>query len=118
MTRTNVEIAEAFSRHRFDEAVPYLADDVTWTVIGDERLIGKATVIAACERSAEYLSGVTTTFHRFRSVAGGDCVVVDTHAEYTDPDGSTSWVASCDLYDFVAGTLTEVRSYNLDAAPA
>jgi hypothetical protein len=27
-------IGRAFSQHRFDEALPYLANDVRWTVVG------------------------------------------------------------------------------------
>lgn len=108
----NAAIAEAFSRHRFAETYPRISDDVVWTVVGAQRLDGKAAVVAACDESAGHLKDVTTTFRFVNVVDGGDTVVVDTESEYVDADGSTV-VASCDLYSFTAGALTGIRSYTL-----
>ena len=108
---TTRQVAEAFSGHRFDLTIPYLADDIRWNLVGQELLGGKAAVIAACRRSAAELAGVTTTFDKFRSIVAEDCVVIDSLGRYTDPAGVTSVVASCDIYDFVRGTLTAITSY-------
>lgn len=113
-------LAEAFSRHRFAEVYPHLADDVRWDLVGGPEIVGREQVVATCEESAGELAGVATDFRRFRLVAGGDgVVVVDTEAAYRDADGDTTVVASCDVYDFVAGRLTGIRSYTvaLDAQP-
>jgi ketosteroid isomerase-like protein len=107
-------IAEAFSRHRFSEALPHIADDVTWSLVGDDTITGKAAVAAACEGTSSELQDVTTVFTHFRTVAGQDSVVIDSVGEYTDPAGDTSVVASCDIFDFADGRVTAIRSYNIE----
>lgn len=106
-------IAGAFSRHRFVETYPYLADDVRWNIVGDKQVVGREDVARTREQSAKYLAGVTTTFSKFRLVVGKDSVVVDSEAEYADLDGS-SVVASCDSYDFTEGRLSAITSYTIE----
>jgi SnoaL-like domain len=108
------QIAEAFSGHRFTEVYPHLADDVRWTLVGDRTFAGKAAVTAMCEESAAYLATVTTGFSRFKVVVGEDSVVVDSRASYADSDGSVSSIASCDIYEFVDGSLSEITSYTVE----
>jgi SnoaL-like protein len=112
------EIARAISSHRFGEAYPHVADDVSWTLVGEARLEGKEAFIAACERTGEQLQGVATDFRHFRTTVADDFVVVDSVAAYTGPDLSTSVVASCDLYGFAGGKLTEMTSYNIELPDA
>jgi ketosteroid isomerase-like protein len=114
MADTNQEIAEAFSQHRFDEALPHLSDGVVWSLVGADALTGPDAVAEACRSTAAELDGTTTRFTQFRTVAAGDTVVVDSVAEYTDASGTTSVVASCDLYDFADGRVTAIRSYNIE----
>ena len=112
------QVARAFSSHDFDAAYPELADDVTWTLIGqDQPISGKQAVVELCRRSAVELEGVTTTFRRFRVVVAEDCVVIDSLADYVGADG-TSVVASCDLYDFRDGKVTAITSYNIELSDA
>ncbi|TFD87078.1 nuclear transport factor 2 family protein [Cryobacterium lactosi] len=111
---TPEEIAQAFSSHRFEVALPYLADDIVWSVVGDEPVLGRDTVEKLCRRSAEDLVQVTTEFQRFRTVVGGDSVVVDSLARYTEAGGDVSVVASCDIFDFVDGRVTEIVSYTIE----
>ena len=108
------KIARAFSSHRFEVALPHLADDVVWTLVGSDPLIGRKAVKKACERTAKDLAGVTTEFQRFRTVVGEDSVVVDSLARYTEAGGDVSVVASCDIYDFADGRITEIVSYNVE----
>lgn len=105
-------IAEAFSRHRFEEVYPYLHEDVCWTLVGDRELVGRDEVMATCARSAAYLAGVTSTFRSVRVVVGESGVVVDCEVDYAE-DGGTSRIASCDLYEFTDGRLTGIRSYTV-----
>jgi hypothetical protein len=114
MILTIAEIAEAFSDHRFTEVYPYLSDDVRWTVIGDRLIAGKADVIAACDESAAYLATATTEFSRFKLVVGEDAAVVDARATYTDAEKNTFAVASCDIYEFADGMVSEITSYNVE----
>ena len=85
---TTEKIARAFSSHRVEVALPHLADDVVWTLVGSDPLIGRKAVKKACERTAKDLAGVTTEFQRFRTVVGEDSVVVDSLARYTDAGGA------------------------------
>jgi len=114
MDLTTEKIARAFSSHRFDAASPHLADDVVWTLVGAETLIGREAVKAVCDRTAADLDGVTTEFQRFRTVVGDESVVVDSLARYTDADGGVSVVASCDIYDFLDGRVSEIISYTVE----
>ena len=111
---TNEQIAEAFSRHAFATTYPYLADDIVWDNIGGQQLSGRADVMEACDQSAGYLANVTTRFSRFRTVVGTQSVVVDSLADYTDSEGETTTVASCDIYDFADGLLTRITSFTME----
>ena len=108
------EIARAFSEHRFAETYPHLAPAVRWTNIGAESFTGREAIVDACDRSAAYLAGVTTTSGYVRTVVGETAVVVDTRTQYTDPDGGTSHVASCDIYEFADGQVVEITSYTVE----
>ena len=114
MELTNEQIAEAFSRHDFEVTYPYLTDDLRWNLVGERLVEGKEEVIAVCRESAAYLTGVTTDFVKFRTVVTDDCVVVDSVAEYTDKEDKTSHVASCDIYDFTNGKVSEITSYTVE----
>ena len=111
---TTEKIARAFSSHRFEEALPHLTDDVVWTLVGSQPVMGRKAVKKACERTATELADVTTEFQRFRTVVGEDSVVVDSLARYTEADGDVSIVASCDVYDFDDGRITEIVSYTVE----
>jgi limonene-1,2-epoxide hydrolase len=114
MELANEQIAEAFSRHDFEAAYPYLTDDIRWNLVGERRVEGKEKVIAVCRESAAFLTGVTTNFVKFRTVATDDCVVIDSVAEYTDKEEKSSRVASCDIYDFTNGKVSDITSYTVE----
>jgi hypothetical protein len=108
------DIAEAFSAHRFEDAVDHLATDARWVLVGQATLQGRDEITAACRHTAAELAGSTTTFDRFRTVAGADAVAVDVVARYTDPAGQTSVVSSCDIYEFDGTTLHGITSYAVE----
>jgi len=112
MTLTPVEIAVAFSTHRFTEAEPYLAEGVFWDLVGGKPLLTKAEVLELGASSTEVLeSNKSTTFLEQRVIDGGDTVVVDSVIEYVSEQSETSVVSSCDLYEFENGLVTHIRSY-------
>jgi ketosteroid isomerase-like protein len=117
---SNREIAEAFSGHRFADAYAHLAPDVRWVLVGAEVLEGADAVRQACDGTTEALVGTTTTFLRSVTADGGDVVAVDVVGRYDAPDGTTSLVSSCDVYEFRAGAVATITSYTveLDALPA
>ena len=117
MTLTNREIAEAFSSHRFDEALPFVADDAEWTLVGETDLKGVAAITAACRSTGAELADSATRFTRFDVAADGDLVAVDAIGIYTDSAGDTSSVASCDFYTFRDGRIVGIRSYTVEVTP-
>ena len=108
-------VGRAFSEHRFDEALPHLAKDVRWTIVGYMVLEGADAVRQTCRATLESLEGTTTTYDRCVA-AGSDTVAVDTFARYTRPDGETA-VASCDIYEFSGDVITAITSYAVEVDP-
>jgi ketosteroid isomerase-like protein len=109
-------VGRAFSEHRFDEALPHLAKDVRWTIVGYMVLEGADAVRHTCGETLESLEGTTTTYDRCVVAAGSDAVAVDTFARYTRPDGMTA-VASCDIYEFSGDEITAITSYAVEVDP-
>jgi ketosteroid isomerase-like protein len=70
-----------------------------------------------CEGSASDLRDVKTTFSKFKVITTGDCVVIDSRAEYLDADGESSHVASCDIYEFIDGNIVAITSYTIEVPP-
>jgi hypothetical protein len=114
MELTSQQIAEAFSRHDFEASYAYLAEDIRWNIVGERQVEGKEDVISVCRESAAYLTGLTTNFGKFRSIVTDDCVVIDSVAEYIGKQEERSRVASCDLYDFANGKVSEITSYTVE----
>ena len=114
MSTTNREIAEAFSSHRFELAIPHLAPDVQWDLVGADPIEGRADVVKVCRGTATELADSTTTFERFTVIDAGDYVVVDALARYRDADGSETAVASCDIYEFQAQQVAAITSYTIE----
>jgi len=106
-------VGRAFSEHRFDEALPHLAEDVRWTVVGYMVLEGVDAVRQTCRDTMESLEDTTTTYDRCVVAAGADAVAVDTIARYCGPNGTTA-VASCDIYEFSEHEITAITSYAVE----
>ncbi len=107
-------MAERFSRHQFAATYAAMRDDIQWTLVGDRVISGKPAVVAECEKSSAYLASATTSFESFRVIGAGDTVVVESRATYVDAAGASSAVASCDIYDFVAGLITAIASFTVE----
>ncbi|MBX2951504.1 MAG: hypothetical protein KF870_03295 [Leadbetterella sp.] len=67
---TQKQIAEAFSTGNFELIYPYLADDVQWTVVGEDHFEGKKAVIDNCDQVAGYFQSVTTNFKTINIYCG------------------------------------------------
>ena len=89
---------------------------MTWTLVGQGRLEGKEAFIGACETTVAELNGVSTEFRQFRVLAGDEWVVIDSLAAYIAADEPAANVASCDIYRFTDGKLSELTSYNIELA--
>jgi ketosteroid isomerase-like protein len=109
-------VGRAFSEHRFDEALPHLAKDVRWTIVGYMVLEGADAVRQTCRETTESIEDTTTTYDRCVIAAGSDAVAVDTFARYSGPNGVTA-VASCDIYEFTGEEITAITSYAVEVDP-
>jgi hypothetical protein len=59
-------VGRAFSEHRFDEALPHLAKDVRWTVVGYMVLEGVDAVRQTCRETMEATTAVASCdIHEF-----------------------------------------------------
>ena len=115
MGLTPTALAEAFSGHRFVETYPQIADHVEWILVGGPTLEGRQALVEACENTVHELAGTSTTFTKFRTVVCDLTVVVDSTAAYREPDGTTTVVGSCDLYDFDADDrIVMITSYTVE----
>lgn len=110
------EIARAFSQHRFIDALPHLAPDVTWTVVGYSVLEGADAVARRCRDTAGSLDDTTASWDRCLTVVQDDTVVVEVVGRYSRPDGVTT-VATCSIYHFVDGRIASITSYAVEVDP-
>jgi hypothetical protein len=110
------EIAEAFSGHRFEEAIPHLAASVRWVLPGQGSIEGRAAVVEACRSSAAELDALAGhDLVRLVSVAGKDAAAVDAVGRYIDHDGAESFVSSADIYEFDGqGRVVVITSYTVE----
>jgi hypothetical protein len=114
MKKTIQQISEDFSRHHFEQTYPFLSNTVEWHLIGDKVLVGKDSIMEACNQSAQYLKGVKTQFKKFKTVKSDKSVVIDSLADYIDENNAITTVASCDIYEFVGGQLAQITSYCIE----
>jgi ketosteroid isomerase-like protein len=114
MTAHTRAVAEAFSGHRFADAYDHLAPAVRWVVHGEETTEGKDDVISVCEQTLTELTNVTTEFTRLVVAADDDTAAVDATCRYTGPDGTTSVVSSCDIFEFHEGQVVRITSYAVE----
>lgn len=95
------EIAEAFSSHRFEDAIPHLAPTVRWVLPGQGSINGRDAVVEACRASAAQMAALAAHgLVRLVSVASGSVAAVDAVGRYVDQDGGESFVSSADIYEF------------------
>jgi len=111
-----IEIARAFSQHRFTEAFPHLAPGVRWTIVGYLVLEGADAVARTCRETAGGLEQAAATWDRCVTVAQDDTVVVEVVGRYAGPDGVTA-VANCNLYQFAGPQIASITSYAVEVNP-
>jgi limonene-1,2-epoxide hydrolase len=109
-------LATSFSTHDFQRALPHIADDVVWDLVGGETIHGKPIVEKLITLTTEGLATTTVTVRSVRTIVADGVVVVDTETHYDDPSDGVSIVASCDVYDHADGVITRIRSYTVELA--
>jgi hypothetical protein len=111
---TNIQIAEAFSKHDFEITYPFISDNIQWLMVGGENTIGKESVLKTCKQSSDYLKTVKTIFSKFLVLESDEYITIDSISEYIDQEKNISKVASCDIYKFKQGQLTAITSYCIE----
>lgn len=97
---TPKQIAAAFSNGNFELTFPYLADNVQWTVVGEDDFDGKQTVIDNCNQIASYFKSVTTHFKTQNVIADNNRIAINGTAELCRNGKRINFVSACDLYEF------------------
>src|SRR3954447_2966113 len=112
----SLQIAEAFSGHRFAETYDELAANVRWVLPGHPSIEGKEGVVAACNSSAAEMAQLASVeFTRLVSVASDRVAAVDAVARYASSDGGVSVVSSADIYEFDDnGQVASITSYAVE----
>lgn len=109
---TQSDIAKAFSNGQFEQTYSRLANNVEWTIVGENHFAGKDSVIRHCEKIAAFFSSVTTNFQTRHIIADGYRVAVNGTAEFIRDGKRVSFVSACDLYEFNAeDQLVRIMSY-------
>ena len=97
---TQKQIAQAFSKGNFELTYSYLADNVQWTVVGEDYFDGKKSVMDNCGQVASYFKSVTTNFKTINIIADNNRVAVSGTAEFIRDDKRVNFVSACDVYEF------------------
>jgi hypothetical protein len=94
------DIAEAFSHGDFKSCYPYLSEQITWDVVGDEFLIGKKAVMEQCEGIAEYFKTIHTRFLTDDVIVSENKVVIRGKGEFLRDGKRLNLILACDVYEF------------------
>ena len=106
------QIALDFSGGKFEATYIYLADDVTFNIVGGQLLTGKQAVTEFCTQIAEYFKTVPPKAVLDNVIVGDDCVAINGTAEFfNEKENRTNYISSCDVYKFAGGKLAEITSY-------
>jgi glutathione peroxidase-family protein len=111
---TKKQIAEAFSKHDFETTYPFINENIQWSMVGGENIIGKENVLKTCNESSNYLNTVKTNFIKFLILESENHIIIDSISEYIDQDNNVSKVASCDIYKFKKERLIGITSYCIE----
>jgi hypothetical protein len=94
---------QAFSLGQSARALPLIADEVEWHIVGDHSIIGKAGVEDTC---AEAEAEGNPNFKNLRTIESKSHVIVEGH----DLEGDVHY---CDIYTIEENLIYEITSYCL-----
>lgn len=109
---TNTEIAKAFSNGEFEKTFKFIADNAEWTVIGEDKFVGKQAILENCEQVGNYFKSVTTNFNTLNIIGDGNKVVINGTAEFLRDNKRVAFISACDVYEFnVNNQIQNITSY-------
>lgn len=116
MNLTIQQIATAFSSGVFNKVYPYMADDITWDIVGENSFVGKEAVVDNCEQVAAYFQSVTTVFTTANTLVDDKRVAINGTAEFLKHGKRVAYVWACDVYLFNdKKQLAKITSYCIQA---
>lgn len=101
------KVNEAFANNNMDAFLAFCADDLEWTMVGDETKKGKESI-------RQWMSGMPQEVPKFdvkQVIAEGDFVVCYGDMTMKDEEKVDVPYSYCDLYRFRDGKITEMRSW-------
>lgn len=111
MSTTNELIGLDFSSGNFEKCYPFLADDISWEIVGDKTLSGKEKVMEFCMATAAYFTSVTTQFNLGTIITSINGVAITGSALFINKENKQTNISSCDVYQFESGKLKTITSY-------
>jgi ketosteroid isomerase-like protein len=101
-----IAACEAFSMGDAQPALPFLADEVEWHIVGDRTIDGNAAVKEMC---ADAASQGTPKFQNGRLIQAKNHLIV----EGADLESDMHY---CDIYTIENGQIAEITYYSLAGA--
>lgn len=97
---SNREIAESFSAGKFENAFPYLAEDVVWKIVGDTEIVGKSQVVENCQQANNHGELEQNIFATDQIIKENNKVVIKGSGEFIRDGKRVNLIAACDVYEF------------------
>jgi hypothetical protein len=108
----NVEISKAFSNGEFERTYAFISDAAEWTVVGEDKFVGKKAIVDNCEKVGSYFRSVQTDFKTLNVISEGNKVAINGTAEFFRDGGRVSLISACDVYEFNDhGLIESITSY-------
>jgi limonene-1,2-epoxide hydrolase len=112
METSTKEISQQFSSGNFPFCYAYFSDDITWTIVGNNAVIGKKQVISFCNKMMEEMA--SSTLNNTNIIAAENNIAIEGYCNYTDADNKACKVTYCDVYKFLNDKIISITSYCID----
>jgi hypothetical protein len=108
----NVEIAKSFSNGEFERTYEFISETAEWTVVGEDRFVGKKAIVDNCEKVGSYFRSVQTDFKTLNVISEANKVAINGTAEFFRDGKRVSLISACDVYAFNDhGLIESITSY-------
>lgn len=102
------QVNDAFANNNFEAFLALCADDVVWSIVGDQDVRGKDGL----REFMKQMEGMETpVFTIDRIIAGDDSAAAYGGMEMKEKDGCAGLYEYCDIYRFAGEKIKELRSF-------
>lgn len=108
------KIDERFTKDRNGFFLEYVADDISWNIVGMQKIIGKENFLEAMKKQ-ELKSNTTITIRNV--IIEGEYVIVESTGKSITKTGKPYNTAYCDIYRLKDGKIQELTTYVVDIEP-